>query len=173
MALYPVHQALASKVGGKQGRAATLLVILGLVLIVVPTAVLTNSLADSVHDLVKQVQDNTLKVPPPRESVASWPVVGVKIHALWSKAYSDLPALVQSLQPKIGELAKMALSFVAGIGLGILQFIASLIIAGILMAFGRSGAQACLAIFSRIAGNERGAAFTKLSTQTIRAVARV
>ena len=63
--------------------------------------------------------------------------MGVKIHALWSKAYSDLPALVQSLQPKIGELAKMALSFVAGIGLGILQFIASLIIAGILMAFGR------------------------------------
>ena len=40
------------------------------------------------------------------------------------------------------------------------------------MAFGQSGAQGCLAIFSRIAGNERGAAFTKLSTQTIRAVAQ-
>ena len=170
--LYPVHQALASKLGGKQGRAATLLVILSLVLIVGPIAVLTNSLGDSVHDLVTQVRDNTLKVPPPRESVASWPVVGVKIHAVWSKAYSDLPALVQSLQPKIGELTKAALSFVAGIGLGILQFIASLIIAGILMAFGQSGAQGCLAIFSKIAGDERGAAFTKLSTQTIRAVAQ-
>jgi predicted PurR-regulated permease PerM len=170
--LYPVHRALASKLGGKQGLAATLLVILSLVLIVGPIAVLTNSLGDSVHDLVTQVKDNTLKVPPPRESVASWPVVGVKIHAIWSKAYSDLPALVQSLQPKIGELTKAALSFVAGIGLGILQFIASLIIAGILMAFGQSGAQGCLAIFSRIAGKERGAAFTKLSTQTIRAVAQ-
>jgi predicted PurR-regulated permease PerM len=82
VALYPVHQAFASKLGGKQGCAATLLVILGLVLIVVPTAVLTNSLGDSVHDLVKQVQDNTLKVPPPRDSVADWPVVGVKIHAV-------------------------------------------------------------------------------------------
>ncbi|MGB7790651.1 MAG: AI-2E family transporter, partial [Terrimicrobiaceae bacterium] len=101
--LYPVHQALASKLGGKQGRAATLLVILSLVLIVGPIAVLTNSLGDSVHDLVTQVKNNTLKVPPPRESVASWPVVGVRIHAVWSKAYSDLPALVQSLQPKIGE----------------------------------------------------------------------
>ena len=98
--------------------------------------------------------------------------MGVKIHAVWSKAYSDLPALVQSLQPKIGELTNAALSFVAGIGLGILQFIASRIIAGILMAFGHSGAQGCLAIFSTIAGNERGAAFTKLSTQTIRAVAQ-
>ena len=58
------------------------------------------------------------------------------------------------------------------IGIGILQFIASLIIAGILMAYGEAGARGSLAIFSRIAGNERGAAFTKLSTQTIRAVAQ-
>lgn len=170
--LYPLHQMMATKMGGKQGSAATLLVLLGLVVIVGPTAVLTSSLGDSVHDLVVQVQNNTLKVPPPRESVAGWPVVGDKIHALWSKAHSDLPALVQTLQPKVGELTKGALSFVAGIGLGILQFIASLIIAGILMAFGQSGSRGCLAIFSRIAGNERGNAFTRLSTQTIRAVAQ-
>ena len=66
--LYPVHQALASKLGGKQGLAATLLVILSLVLIVGPTAVLTNSLGDSVHDLVTQVRDNSLvrceRLPP-------------------------------------------------------------------------------------------------------------
>ncbi len=31
---YPLHQAMASRLGGKQGRAATLLVVLGLVLIV-------------------------------------------------------------------------------------------------------------------------------------------
>lgn len=170
--LYPTHQATAAKLGGKQGRAATLMVLLGLVLIVGPTAVLTSSLGDSVHDFVNQVQNNTLKIPPPRESVAGWPVVGEKVHATWSKAHTDLPALVQTLQPKIGELTKGALAFVAGIGLGILQFIASLIIAGILMAFGQSGAQGSLAIFSRIVGNGRGATFTKLSTQTIRAVAQ-
>ncbi|HSC76109.1 MAG TPA: AI-2E family transporter [Pseudomonadales bacterium] len=170
--LYPLHQLIAGKLGGKQGRAATLLVLLGLVVIVGPTAVLTSSLGDSVHDFVVQVQNNTLEIPAPRESVASWPFVGEKIHTLWGKAYSDLPALIQSQQPKIGELTKGALSFVAGIGLGILQFIASLVIAGILMAFGQAGARGSLAIFSRIAGNERGAEFTKLSTQTIRAVAQ-
>ena len=58
---YPVHRALASKLGGKQGLAATLLVILSLVLIVGPTAVLNDSLGDSVHDLVTQVRDNTLE----------------------------------------------------------------------------------------------------------------
>jgi predicted PurR-regulated permease PerM len=166
-----MHQALTAKLRGKQGWAATLLVVLGLALIVVPTAVLTGSLGDSVQGLVTKVQDNTIEIPPPRDNVASWPLVGKKIHGIWSKAHSDLPALIKSQQTKIGELTRGALSFVAGIGLGILQFIASLVIAGILMAFGRSGAQACLDIFSRIAGRERGAAFTKLSTQTVRAVA--
>ena len=170
--LYPLHQAMASRLGGKQGLAATLIVLLGLVLIVAPTAVLMGHLGDSVHELVKQVEDNTLKVPPPRESVAGWPIVGEKIYAFWSRAHTDLPALVQSLQPKIGNLTKMALAAVASVGLGILQFIASLIIAGILMAFGQSGAEGSRAIFMRIAGNERGTEFTTLATQTIRAVAQ-
>ena len=69
------------------------------------------------------VQDNTLQIPPPRPGVAEWPVVGEQVHAYWSQAYSDLPALVQSMQPKIGNLAKAALGFVAGIGGGLLMFL--------------------------------------------------
>ena len=38
--LYPAHQKLARRMGGKQGLAATLLVLGGIVLIGVPTAVL-------------------------------------------------------------------------------------------------------------------------------------
>ena len=82
--LYPLHQSLAGKIGGKQGLAATLLVLLGVVLIVVPTAMLMSSLGDSVHQLINDVQNNTLKIPAPPESVAAWPVVGEKVHAIWS-----------------------------------------------------------------------------------------
>ena len=40
VALYPLHQYLAAKIGGKQGLAATIVVLLGITLIVVRTAVL-------------------------------------------------------------------------------------------------------------------------------------
>jgi predicted PurR-regulated permease PerM len=169
--IYPLHQALARKVGGKQGLAATLLVVVGVVLIVAPTAMLMSSLGDSVHQLVNDVQNNSLKIPAPRPSVEAWPVVGKKIHDVWSKAHADLPALVQSMQPQIGELAKTALGFVASIGSGLLQFMASFIIAGFIMAFGQSGSRASRAIFERIVGNARGSEFARLSTATIRAVA--
>jgi predicted PurR-regulated permease PerM len=169
--LYPLQQSVAAKLGGRQGLAATLLVLLGIVVVVVPTAALMSSLGDSVRGLVNDVQNNTLQIPPPRESVAGWPVVGPKVHAFWTKAHTDLPALVQSMQPKIGNLAKAALGFVASIGGGLLLFMASLIVAGIMMAFGESGARGIRSIFERIA-DARGAEFVDLSTATIRAVAK-
>ena len=49
--LYPLHQSLARTIGGKQGLAATLLVVAGIVLIIVPTAMLVSSLGDSVQQL--------------------------------------------------------------------------------------------------------------------------
>jgi predicted PurR-regulated permease PerM len=170
--LYPLNRALARKLGGRQGWAATLITLLGIVLIVTPAAMLLGSIGDSVHRLINDVEQNTLHIPPPPSKIASWPLVGDKLHAFWSLAHTDLPALIKSMQPKIGELAKAALAFVAGIGGGILKFAAAFIVAGILMAFGEGGARASLAIFNRIAGVGRGAAFTTLAVATIRAVAQ-
>ena len=161
--LYPMHQSLAAKMGNKQGRAATVIVLLGIVLIGAPTTVLMSSLGDSVQQLVSNVQENTLQIPPPRDGVKEWPAVGKKVHALWSQAHTDLPALVKTMQPKIGDIAKSALGFVASIGGGLLQFLASFIIAGIIMAFGEAGARGSGAIFHRIAGNTQGAEIGRAS----------
>jgi predicted PurR-regulated permease PerM len=170
--MYPMHVWLAARLGGRQGLAAMLIVLLGAVVIVVPTAALMSSLGDSVRGLIMGVQNNTLVVPPPREGVADWPLIGDKVHAFWTRAHADLPALVQSMQPKFDNLAKAALGFVAGIGTGLLQFLASLIVAGIMMAFGESGARATRSIFQKIIDGPRGAQFADLSTATIRAVAK-
>jgi predicted PurR-regulated permease PerM len=172
VALYPLHQAIARRIGNRQGLAATLMVILGIALIVVPSSVLMSSLGDSVHQFVENVQTNAMEIPAPSEAVASWPIVGPRLHALWSQAHADLPALVQSLQPQIGDVAKSALGFVAGIGVGLLQFLAAFIIAGVIMAFGEAGERSNLAIFRRIVGEARGAELAKLSSATIRAVAQ-
>jgi hypothetical protein len=68
--LCPLQRMFAAKLGVKQGVAATLIVIVGFVLIVVPTSVLVNSLGDSVHQLVGHLQKNTLEIPAPRAGVS-------------------------------------------------------------------------------------------------------
>ena len=171
VAMYPLHLALAARVGNRQGLAATLLVLIGIVLIVVPSSILMSLLGDAVKRFIENIQSNNLQIPAPYSGIESWPIVGRKLHALWSAAHSDLPALVQSMQPKISDLSKGALAFVASIGVGLLQFLASFIVAGIIMAFGQSGARAMRSIFKRMFGGARGDEFATLSTQTIRAVA--
>ena len=172
VAIYPLQQWLARKLGGRQGLAATLITLIGAVVIVSPSAALLGSLGDSVRQLVHGVQENTLQIPAPRPGVAEWPVVGKKVYGAWSKAHTDLPGVVKSMQPKIGDLAKKALGFVASIGGGILGFLASFIIAGIIMAFGEGGARSSNAIFARIVGPARAPEFVKLCTATVRAVAQ-
>jgi predicted PurR-regulated permease PerM len=171
VALYPFHQAIAGRLGGRQGLSSTLIVVLGAVLIIVPTGVLMGLVGDSVHHLIRSVQANTLEVPPPRPGVATWPIVGEKIHALWSQAYTDLPTLIQSLQPKIGDIARAALGFVAGIGGALLQFVAAFVIGAIIMAYGEASIGASRAIFERMTGTARAGDLAQLSASTIRAVA--
>ena len=91
---------------------AVILVLLGLVLIVAPTAVLMTSLGDSIHQLVRDMQSNSLRVPPPPDGMASWPIVGQKLHTLWAQAHADLPALVLlapylSMLPRVRRLARL------------------------------------------------------------------
>ena len=49
--LYPIHQKLAGKMGGRNGRAATTIVLIGLLLIGVPFVMLASSLADQLTGL--------------------------------------------------------------------------------------------------------------------------
>lgn len=169
--LYPLHQWLARRLGGRQGGAATLMVVLALLLIGVPVALLSSSLADSVIWLVDGVRDHSLQVPLPPNRVAALPLVGDKLHAVWTLAATDLPALIHQLQPKLGELARAGLGFVGGLGGAILLFLLSFVVAAILMAYGSGSAGTGQALAVRIAGAERGANFARLATATIRAVA--
>lgn len=169
--LYPVHQRIARRVWNKQWLASLLLVIVGLVVIIVPTALLMNSFADTVRDFIESVNNNTIQIPPPSDRALNVPVVGAKLHDYWSKAYNDLPGLVQSMQPKIGELARTALATVATVGTTLLLFLVSFIIASIVMAYGESGGNTMLKIGNRVAGPEKGQSLVELCAGTIKTVA--
>lgn len=169
--LYPLNQRLAAKIGNSHGGAATLLVLAGLLLIGIPTAMLGASFAGHIQDVLAAFQNNTINIPPPPASVAEWPLVGEKIHQVWALASSDLSALLQKAEPQLASLSSTLLAAVASTAGGVLKFLGSLVIAGIMMAYGKSGAAAMLRIVCRLAGKEKGPGLYKLSTATIRSVA--
>jgi len=171
VALYPLQTWVAHKMNGRNGRAATAVVLVILVGVFVPTTLLTFSFADSTTTLVKQIQSGTLQVPAPNESVAGWPVVGKQVHAFWSAAHSDLGGVLAKYEPRIALITRQLLGYAASAGTGILMFLVALVLAGIWMAYGASSHATARAIAKRMAGPERGDALVTLATATIRSVA--
>jgi predicted PurR-regulated permease PerM len=131
VALYPLHALITRKMGGKQGRASTVLVLAILLSVLVPATLLAISFADSTMDFVKLVQSGTLQVPAPSDSVATWPLVGGKLHALWLEAHRDIGSVAAKFEPKISIVTKQILGYAASAGTGMLKFLVSLVVAGI------------------------------------------
>ena len=168
--LYPLHQRLAARIGDRQGGAATLLVLVVLLLIGIPTVMLGVSFTGHIQDVHQALQNNTVQIPPPAPSVEAWPLIGEKLYQVWGLASRDLPALLQEAQPQLEGFSRNLLAFVASSAGGILKFLGSMVIAGIMMAYGKSGAGAMLRIICRLSGRERGPQLYSLSTATIRSV---
>jgi predicted PurR-regulated permease PerM len=169
--LYPLQLRLMGSMGRSEGRAATVLVVIAIAILVVPVYLLGTSIAESVAKVVDLVKEGSFQIPPPPDTVAGWPLVGKSISAVWLQASTDLPDLMVKYLPQIKGVTLGLLAKIAGVGAGLLMFIVALIIAGIFMAHGEAGSRCAVEIASRISGPDKGAQIAELCTATIRAVA--
>ena len=171
VALYPAFAALRMRLGGRGGLAATLITLLGLIVVLGPLGAAAIGVTDSTAELVTRFHEHTIAVPRPPDSVKDWPVVGEKIHAAWTLASVNLEAAVQRFGPQLLAASGAVASRVAGIGFGMIGFAVSVVISGLLFLPGPRLAEAVRTFARRIAG-ERGARFTDLAGATIRNISR-
>jgi predicted PurR-regulated permease PerM len=169
--IHPIYNRLKSALGGRDRLAATLITIFALILLLVPTIMLSYSLIDSVQDFSVQLEDGTLKVPPPSDSVRAWPFIGEPVYKLWSLGSQDLGAALNKMVPMLKKYVMVLPSTAAHAGVGILVFVVSIIIAGVLLAHDDGAQRALLTFFRRLAG-ERGDKFVELAGATVRSVAQ-
>jgi predicted PurR-regulated permease PerM len=171
VALEPLHGWLAARMGNRQGLAAGVLVLVGLLLIGVPTVMLGSSFATHLQDVHATVHAGTLVVPPPAAGVADWPIVGERVYATWNAAATNLPGFITENQVRIKDLSRRGLAAAASTAGAVLLFLAAMIVAAIMMAYADSGDRAIRRIFIRVTGPVRGPRLQKLTTATVRSVA--
>ena len=171
VALEPLNAKLAAHMGGRRGLAATILTLVGILVLGVPTVMLGDSFATHVKEVAAAAQDGTLHIPPPSPGVAGWPIVGKKIDAVWSSAAANLPAFVSQNQDQLKDLSRKGLAAAASTAVAVLLFLGALVIAAIMLAYAESGSRAMKRIFSRLTDPVRGPKIQKLATATVRSVA--
>ena len=169
--VYPFYRKLENGLGGRSNLTAALFTLVAIALLMVPTVMLFGSLIDSVKVLSAGLTNGTLTIPPPTDSVATWPVIGESVHKLWHSASVNLQATMLRISPQLKEIAGGLLSSGAGLALGVIQLVISIMIAGVFLA----KAKGCYTIsikISRSVAGERGAELVDLSSATIRSVAQ-
>ncbi|PCI55052.1 MAG: AI-2E family transporter [Gammaproteobacteria bacterium] len=170
VALHPLHVKLSKILKGNKKLASILIALIGISLIALPAISLSSSSIDSAQSLYTGIEDGTLKIPSPNESVKEWPLIGVQTYDLWQAAYQDIQKVASQYPEQIKSLSTSLLSAVAGIGGSIIQFIISLIISVVFMAKSTACHQGISALMSRLM-NESGDRTITTTIATIRSVA--
>lgn len=171
IAVAPSYESLAEKLGGKRGRAALLFTLLMLLILIVPASMLTGTIVDGAKTVADRLQEGSITIPPPPESVAGWPLIGEQLSRFWELASTNLAEAVDRVEPQIRDISRWLLGAAAGASVGLLKFVAAVIIAGVLLPRGPESQKSADKVFRRIAG-PRGAEYGQLTTSTIRSVAR-
>lgn len=169
IAANPAYQKLRSMLGGRGKLAAVLFTLIVLGVLIVPVALLTQTTIQGIQTLIAHTREGTLGIPAPPESVRTWPLVGGPLYSTWTKASTNLTGMLQSVAPQLKALVPALLHASARIGLTVLEFVLSILVAGVLLAKSSEGAEVSHSLARRLFG-ERGPEFETLAGSTIRSV---
>jgi len=169
VAAAPLFSKLTGLVGGRRGLAAALFSLVAIVLIVIPTFRIADSIVHSSLEFAQQMEAETLRVPPPNPNVRDWPLIGDRTYDAWNLAATNLDAAVARFTPQIKAAGGWLLVKVSGLAGAILQTIIALIIAGFMLTYAAGGQKAATAVMGRL-GGERGAGIVSLTGATISSV---
>lgn len=168
---YPLFKKMTGWFGGKKGLASAVFVIVGVAIILVPGIGLTGNVVDTGKSVMEKLENGTLQVEPPNESVREWPLIGSRVYGVWKEASISLDKTIRKHNDQVKKAAGWILSSLATVGLDMLLTVFAIMIAGMLMVHGESGNKASIAFFGRMLGHG-GEEFSDSSRDTIRSVVK-
>ena len=172
VATWPLLLQAQAWLGGKRSLAVALMTVVLLLILVVPlyfgiTAIVEN--AQQIAGWSKSLA--TFRVPQPPAWVEAFPLVGSKLAEPWRQLAASSPEEISArISPYAQQLILWFVVHVGGIGLLLVNFLLTVIIAAILYANGEMAARAAVRFGWRIAG-PRGENAVHLAGQAIRGVA--
>ena len=169
VAIYPLFVKTVKRLNGRKNLAASLFAIIGLSVILIPTILITGSSASGYEFLLENFNQGTLTIPIPQEEVKGWPLIGEKLFEIWNLAAHNLREFINTYSDELKEYGSWLVNAIAGLGLTIIQFIISVIIAGVLLAQAEAGNKTINQFAKRLVGDQ-AEDFINLTGGTIRSV---
>jgi len=170
--LYPFYKSISQKLGKKKKLTATIITIILLAILIIPSIKFTSSMIEGIKDFGGDLKNKNIHIPPPSDDVAKWPVIGNTVHSTWQLASNNLQGLLKTYEAELVSAGSWLLNAIVGTGMGLLQFIISIIIAGILLVGSDNAYKMSRKFFRKLVGEESGDEFASVTEITIRQVAK-
>jgi len=169
---WPVLLALQARLRNKRGLAVAVMTVLLLLIIVVPLSLAIAAIIAKAGDIVAWVKSlAAFTVPPPPEWLRKIPLAGLKLADYWQRFTAlRLEQLSTRLMPYAQQGVSWFLAQAGSVGMMILQFLITVIIAAILYANGETASAGIISFSRRLAG-QQGEDALLLAAKAIRGVA--
>src|SRR6187399_396351 len=141
VAIYPAYVRVEALLGGRRKLTAVLFALVSLTLLIVPSVLLADSLATGLRKTGEAFRSGDLVVPPPSAGVKDWPLIGPRLHEIWSLASTNLREALLQFKPQLTEAGKWVVGALASTGGAVLQFALSTIIAAVFLAQAKPSAR--------------------------------
>jgi predicted PurR-regulated permease PerM len=150
--LHPLYQSLLKLMKGRKTLAGSITTLILLLLLILPSVWLISSLVGNASQLITSLREHTLVIPPPREEIAGWPLIGKPIYNTWLGLTTNLEAVIKQYSPQIIEAGDKILGALKSVASNFLMLTLSIIISGIFLVSSEKGEGLALNLASRLGG---------------------
>ncbi len=172
VASWPLMISLQTWLWNKRGLAVTVMTLLLLAVLVVPLTLAIGTIVSNVDDIAAWAKSlAAFKMPAPPDWLAGIPLVGEKAVELWEHvAAAGIQEVATRAAPYVGSVIVWSATRLGGIGVLLVEFLLTVILAAAMYANGEFATERLLRFGRRLAGpGGENAVF--LAGQTIRGVA--
>jgi len=171
IAIAPMHNFFTKKLRMPKSLSAIVLALIMLSILLVPSWLVSQSLFGEINELRSAYKEGQALIPPPGPSTANWPAITKPILDVWKLASENLQSAVLKYSDHVKMVGAWIFSKIAGISIGILQFLISIIIACVFLVYSTSVGNVFTKLFIRLAGKS-GEHFTTIVVTTVRSVVK-
>jgi predicted PurR-regulated permease PerM len=173
VATWPVFEKLEMRLGGKRGLAVAAMAVLILLMILIPITLAIVTILGNAENISAQVRSlSTLSLSAPPEWVRGIPVAGGRIAVRWQELAALSPEeRTATIAPYVRNALEWFMTQAGSIGMTMVQFLLTVLIAMILYANGTIVRKGILNFARRMAGRQ-GEEVAVLAGKAVRGVVR-
>ncbi len=170
MSTWPTYRWIEDKLGGRRTLAAAVMTLLVATALLLPLVLVGTQLAEQVTSLAAWLNEHLARgLPGPPPWLTDLPLIGERIHDVWTEVSLDSGALTSELQPYVGTISKTLLSLATRIGGDLLELTISVLTTFFFYRDGASAARRATALLERISAG-RAVHFLAVAENTMTGV---